>query len=397
MMRRPFRKFVKDFMLVAGVSLTILAAFNIMVDPYRTFDILNVPRLDACKSSRGGRIAKAEQLLHGTWDTVILGNSRVDAGIDPANPAWGSRRVFNCGLTGLNFIEEAKVVEFLETVTKPKTIVLCIDFFHFQDGGGISEEFPFSRFNVDRSLPAHYAEALWGVTPTWHSILTLHNYLGPKSQDYSDLGLRIKPMAPPNQSGRAAFETYVAHAIETWRHQGPWSNNTECIQRFKENLNLSANNQTKIIVVILPVHALDLEMVRCQIGSPAPLEKWKRHLVSTMTTFRQQHPQTPPIPLWDFTSYTGFTADPIPPQGDPRPIKWYWEPSHFRKELGDLLIAKIQNQPAPVGHDITHFGVQINQSNIESHLARLRSERELFAKQFADEIELIEERVRSAK
>src|SRR5438874_11076868 len=128
-MRGGYGKFLKDFMLVWGVGLICLTAFNVVVDPYRTFDLLDMPRLDDCKSSRGGRIAKAEQLSRGGWDIVILGNSRVDAGIDPSHRAWGSGRVFNCGLTGLNFIEEAKVCEFLETVTKLKTIVLCVDFF----------------------------------------------------------------------------------------------------------------------------------------------------------------------------------------------------------------------------------------------------------------------------
>lgn len=396
MRRRPFRKFVKDFLLVAGVSLIILAAFNIIVDPYRTFDLIKTPRLDACKSSRGGRIAKAEQLRRGRWDTVILGNSRVDAGIDPASPAWGDQRVFNCGLTGLNFIEEARVFEFLETVTKPKTVVLCIDFFHFQDGSGVADEFNFSRFNSDRSVAAHYIDALWGVTPTWHSILTLHNYFGAKSRDYSDLGLRIKPMAPPHESGRAAFENYVTHACETWRRQGPWSNNVRCMERFEDTLRLAADRQTRVIVVMLPVHALDLEMIRCQIGGCGLIENWKRGIVNATANVGREKPLAQPVQVWDFSGYQGYTADAVPPANDPRAMTWYWEPSHFRKELGDLLIDKIMNHPAPQGCDISEFGVKIDPFNIEAHLSQQRADRLVFAKRFAGEIQLIERRVHPA-
>jgi hypothetical protein len=169
------------------------------------------------------------------------------------------------------------------------------------------------------------------------------------------------------------------------------------MQRFAETLRLAANHQTRVIVVMLPVHALDLEMIRCQVGGSAPLEKWKRDLVSTMTAFRQEQPQAPAIPLWDFSGYSGYTADPVPPKGDPHAMTWYWEPSHFRKELGDLLIARILNQPAPNNHDISTFGVQIDQSNIQSHLSQLRADREIFVRQFANEIRLIEERVHAGK
>ena len=396
MTRRPFRKFVKDFMLVAGIGLACLGTFNIVIDPHRTFNFRNTPALDACKTARGGRIAKAEQLRHGPWDIVILGNSRVDAGIDPANPAWPSRRVFNCGLTGLNFIEEAKVFEFLETVTHPNTVVVCVDFFHFQDGAAVADEFHFSRFNLERSAPAHYLDALWGATPTWHSILTLSNYFGGKSHDYSDLGLRIKPMAPPDRSGRSAFEAYVGHAIETWHHQGAWPGNQQCFKRFEEMLRLAADRRTRLIVVMLPVHALDLEMIRCQLGDPAPIQDWKRGLFAALAAFRRDRPGAKAVPLWDFTGYRGYPADPVPPRGDPHPMTWYWEPSHFRKELGDLLICRILNQPAPDGRDITDFGALLDETNIEAHLSRLQADREQFARQFAGEIELIETRVRAA-
>ena len=85
------------------------------------------------------------------------------------------------------------------------------------------------------------------------------------------------------------------------------------------------------------MHALDLEMIRCQVGGSAPLEKWKREMVLAMAAVARERPQAQAVPIWDFSGYRGFTADPVPAKGDPRPMVWYWEPSHFRKELGDLL------------------------------------------------------------
>src|SRR5437763_929087 len=105
-MRRPvrviFREYVKAFAILAGIALGLIAALGVVVDPHHVFNLFHSTRLDAAKTSRGTRMYKAEQVRRGTWDVVVLGNSRVEAGIDPASTAWpAGRRVFNAGLSGL--------------------------------------------------------------------------------------------------------------------------------------------------------------------------------------------------------------------------------------------------------------------------------------------------------
>ncbi len=430
MIARSSRKFLKDIAITAAVFLSILAAFNLIIDPYGVFNLVQSPRLQNAKVGQGGRIAKAEQIRRHPWDTILLGNSRVDAGLDPTNPAFGKTRVYNCGLSGLGFIEQAKIFEAIEQTSHPAAVILCIDFFHFQDNAAISDEFAHSRFDLDRSSIGHYLESLWGATPTWHAWQTWSNYRAHRPADYSDLGLRTKPMAPPGQSGSAAFEAYVAHAADTWHRQGAYSGHVKCLEALSRVLQSAARNNTRLTVVIMPVHALDLEMARCQLGSIAPIEDLKRGLVRTLADFRRQNPTGPIVPLWDFTGYRGYTADPIPPKNDPGPMRWYWEPSHFRKELGDLLICRILSQPppstlastalittavkstavdaiaptppcppaaiSPTDPEFLRFGVTIDDTNIEAHLAQLRADREVFAKDFAPQIQYMQQRTSSA-
>jgi hypothetical protein len=78
-------------------------------------------------------------------------------------------------------------------------------------------------------------------------------------------------------------------------------------------------------------------------------------------------------------------------------MKWYWEPSHFRRELGDLLIARLLGKSASAGHDERQFGELLDSSNIQSHLKQTREERQRFASQFAGEIATIEHHVQLAK
>ena len=45
----------------------------------------------------------------------------------------------------------------------------------------------------------------------------------------------------------------------------------------------------------------------------------------------------PAFPLWDFSSFNAVATEPVPRPGDlMTPVKWVWEPSHYKKNTGDL-------------------------------------------------------------
>ena len=41
-----------------------------------------------------------------------------------------------------------------------------------------------------------------------------------------------------------------------------------------------------------------------------------------------------PHVIWDFSYPNDITQEPLPEYGDVSPMKWYWEFSHYREELG---------------------------------------------------------------
>ncbi len=51
-------------------------------------------------------------------------------------------------------------------------------------------------------------------------------------------------------------------------------------------------------------------------------------------------------------------------------MQWYWESSHFKKEVGDLVLDKLFDYQA-LGRVIPDdFGILINRNNIEAHLQK---------------------------
>ena len=90
----PYRKYLRSFFLSALIPLGLLTLFNLLVDPYGAFGFLSGTTFSHSASALGSRIGKAEALSRHDWDLLLLGNSRVEIGLDPQNPALANLRQF---------------------------------------------------------------------------------------------------------------------------------------------------------------------------------------------------------------------------------------------------------------------------------------------------------------
>src|SRR3954464_13853160 len=96
-------RYLKICLLSCFAPLALIAAFNLLVDPYNIYRIVRSPALDAAKLDCNfllSRVAKAEMLHNSDCEVLVLGSSRVELGIDPRCPAWGSDNVYNLGISG---------------------------------------------------------------------------------------------------------------------------------------------------------------------------------------------------------------------------------------------------------------------------------------------------------
>lgn len=77
---------------IAGCALTVLAAgvINWFIDPYGIFGTRIVHGLNALKPFAGdrGRTVKLYQVIRVRPRGLIVGNSRPELGLDPANGCW---------------------------------------------------------------------------------------------------------------------------------------------------------------------------------------------------------------------------------------------------------------------------------------------------------------------
>ncbi len=69
----------------------------------------------------------------------------------------------------------------------------------------------------------------------------------------------------------------------------------------------------------------------------------------------------PPFELWDFATYSRYTMEAFP-SNDEDTMNYHWETSHYKKELGDLVLKSISESSQD-------FGQILTAQNINNHLA----------------------------
>jgi hypothetical protein len=122
-------------------------------------------------------------------------------------------------------------------------------------------------------------------------------------------------------------------------------------------IGFSRSRGIKLDVAIAPIHADLLRLIDRQ-GLWPRVALAKRALTETV-----EHDGKGQVALWDFARFDRYSTEPVPAAGVTVPMKWFWEPNHFRRALGEKMLQTIY-------HGGTDFGVRLTGENLPATLAR---------------------------
>ena len=130
--------------------------------------------------------------------------------------------------------------------------------------------------------------------------------------------------------------------------------------------------------VIYPYHAHTLTLFHLTGLWPA-YEDWKRELVRRVDAAHG----TMDVELWDFTGSSPYTSESVPPPGDTgTELRWYWEAGHFKKSLGDLLLANMLDAQI----DGEHWGRRLTGRDFEDDLRDQRTARDHYERSHPEDV-----------
>jgi hypothetical protein len=371
--------------------LAAVAAVNLVVDPYGVFRVVDVDGFNMLKSQASERtqLFKHTGVERMRPRALVLGNSRAEIGFDPESPAWpvSALPVFNLALPGAGI--SAIAGDFSKALHRsdPRLVVVGLDFLDFRVDPSSDDTF---QPPPSMPYPLHdmheRATALLTMNALVDSLATIRAQheayptgltdagFNPK-RDYIGVARKEGYFAMFRQRNQENALAYVRGPKSVYQAGGRPAPGFDAVQNI---IALARERGITLRFVIYPYHAHTLMLFHLTGLWPA-YEDWKRELVRRVDAAQG----TMDIELWDFTGFSPYADERVPPPGDTRTeLQWYWEAGHFKKSLGDLLLADIFDTHG----EGRRWGSRLTEAGIEAHLHQQREARDDYGRSRTDDL-----------
>lgn len=415
------KKFLISWAVLTGIFFTAALCVIYFTDPYMFYSVTRISGFNEIKPVAGthSRQSKIYAARKKYLDILVIGNSRPELGIDPLHPYFQQNKlnVYNLGMPGssltmqygyaLDLIRDQNIkivlvgIDFADYMVRPDIISNPFQWppevqkydnrkkFHW-DG---SENFTFShqRFkDIYLSLVSLGAlkDSLSTILSQKQTAknLTENGFNTHNNIEYITHIEGVKTLF--DQKNHEISDKFNRVNWQTYSTGHQWSPELETLSFFLKSLR--ARN-IKTILFINPYHAHYLKMIEMA-GLEPEFHLWKRELVNLVQTQDNNNL----VQLWDFSTLNAFHSEPILNSGK-QPLKWFWEPAHYRKELGDIMIWNMMDSPQQKDKSIPSFGHRLMTETLEHHLDEDLISLRLYTKKHPAEVKYLKQfRQRSA-
>ena len=358
-------KWIKIFFGLSLLGILFMGGVNYIVDPYgiyKTNIFLNKPEQD--KNIRLAKVVKVEELKP---VSISLGTSRTEYGYDP-NHEYFSKPSYNLAVSAASLYENRLYLEHAIKQGNLKEVILVADWRMFNDPKMRKLDDFENSFNVENIY-----KQLFSVDLFRSSLNTIIKQKVKSS--YLENGQRDWYFNQENIDKQGGHLKVMNKDEESYYKKSDFKYNSNIYQDTKESsfddfrkiLELCYQNNIKLDIVFGPSHIRQWEAYDYY-QDIETWYKWKKDVVLFVEKIADEQEKTP-YRIMDFSVYHELTAETVPTNPKEK-MKYHWEASHYKKELGDIVLDRLL--------DISpykDFGVELNIQNIDNHIQNLREDR----------------------
>ncbi len=345
---------------------------NYVVDPYGIYHygeptdwVKSRPRIRNLE-----RLHKAYAVRTANAETLLLGNSRVLTGIAPTHPAL-FKPAYNLALSAANIYECRRYLEHAASFHRPKLVLLGIDQWMFDADSLPEADFSEQRLAVDAalrpqrpSLPPDLMASLFSTSAVRDSGLTL---LGRAKQVRYPQGMRDESLMRPYLKAKqvlAENARWIADMrTKPFDLREPDGDNLQ-LDALAGIVRFCAERGIRLFIFTNPLHAETLDYA---LADGHTYRQWMTAVLACVEA--NAGGSSAPPEVWDFCGFNPITAEPFPKPGDTESqMRYYWEISHFRKEVGDMMLA------AMLAGENNNFGNRVTSATFEAEWTKLEEE-----------------------
>jgi len=383
------------FYWIAGLVglFAFVGAINVAVDPYGLLGAREITGFNVIKpaATTRTRIAKPVQGERANPRTLILGNSRPEMGLNPESAVWSSDQtpVYNTAIPGASVYMAMRFGQNLLFDGHPKLILWGLDFADFlidADGARDQCQWPPTPGEWEQGLkvsqamlPAkewrferlrHYGVSILSAQSLFDSITTISAQQRKGSGTRTMLGFNSARDYGPIIGAEGQYVLFAQKNAEMesrllnkeWSLVAEGCGSSVDFRSVEEFLQLAKEQGARVVLFVNPYHEDYLETI-WRAGLWPLFEDWKRRLMALSKDGGVEA-------LWDFALLNEFTTEDPPQPGDKRTmLRWFWEPAHYRSELGDLMLGEMLQSPEEARRSP---GTRLTAEHIEAHLSQQR-------------------------
>lgn len=345
------------FSLLASLA---VIAINFLVDPYGIVGARRVAGLNEYKVdiNEHSRLMKKYQPLFESHNTLIVGNSRVELGMRPSHACFGNSgmSVYNLGIPGADVRTQLEYALNIVHQQPIQTILLSVDFtdfispvsqkqsksvsmleetdgeFRYAASGAPNPGYPLKAFK-------DYLKSLFSLDALITSVRTviLQSRAAPDRDSAGFNPARDFEEAVRIEGPHALFAQKMSELRAKYSRplylrdaDGRLDSAFDDLDAF---LSMMAKRGIKVYLFTNPFHEIYWDLLRSQ-GHMPMYEDWLR----SMEELSKKHPDSA-VAFWDFSTDSAYVHEPVPASGvRSGPLQWFWEPAHYRQQLGDLMV-----------------------------------------------------------
>jgi len=369
------RRYLLWFCACVLIALAAVSALNYRIDPYllHQWDSPLLQRLRPTyeKLSVWGKTYAVARYRPAV---VYIGNSRTEIGLPTAvRPLFGGLTVFNSAVSGASIADAMLLAEHAARVSQVDTLVWGIDApsFSMELGSagvepGLTDGGPafFVRralLNVKRGLTVDMTHDSWRILNGSYDGVCLSSLALQGQRDQSCI-------SKPSYGWIGTARAMRPRLQEFSDGLGPTA---PALQAFEASIAKLCRGGTRLRLYINPTHALSMDALYWR-GKWSAMEQWQASLAQLA---QRQREQGCDVRLFDFSGYNSITSEAIPQVSGQREMQYYWEASHYRDNVGHLILARLfGGEPVPPDD----FGVELKPASLPAHHAAMRAARDRY-------------------
>jgi hypothetical protein len=350
------RRFCLVWLVCVLVLVALVGSFDAVVDPYLVIGAPRITGFNAAKPATETHtgLAKSYLIRRAPYAGVMIGSSKVDIGLDPESPSWpaDSRPVFNDGVPGVGVSGSLDLLRQAIALGHIRRALVFLEISEFLKPAEPPAPQPpvptgwsaFSAHAQDIGLATFSLDALWS------SLATVAAQGAPDGVD----------MSPQGATGDGGFRADIAKIGTTGLFAQKHAANAEALRMLAEKLQahphaaLGHLEELTEIITLCRTHHIALDLVISPFHADYLSSLDAAGLKDRMTEAKQALTQLVAaepgnIALWDFLGYDAYSTEPIENSG----MKWFWEPNHFKRALGEKILASVYRGDKSYGVRLT--------------------------------------------